>query len=273
MIAKMITVLDGPMGTQLLARGHPLPAPSWSAWALQHAPEAVATLHTEYADAGATVHTTNTFRARPDAVGDTWETLARSAVSLAREAVSSGHRIAGSIAPLADCYRPDLSPPNPRPAHRALADVLVDAGVDLLLCETFAHVEEGLAAVAAAIETGTETWVSFTAGPQGTLLSPEEIHRGAERAVALGAAAVLVNCIPAADTVRFLAPLVDLGVPFGAYANAGHPDEGIGWVTCDDGPNRYADHAEEWIELGATVVGSCCGTGPAHIHALRTRFG
>ena len=269
----MITILDGPLGTQLLSRGHPAPAPSWSAWALQHAPQAIAQLHQEYAAAGATVHTTNTFRTRPEAVGEPWKSLAQSAVALARKSIPDSHRIAGSIAPLADCYRPDLSPPNPGPRHRALADVLVSAGVDLLLCETFPHVEEGLSAVAAAVETGAEAWVSFTAGPDGDLLSPDDIHRGAERAVTLGASTILVNCTPAAQTTRFLAALADLGVPFGAYANAGHPDEGIGWVTSDDGPERYADHAQEWIEIGATVLGSCCGTGPQHIQALKNRFG
>jgi S-methylmethionine-dependent homocysteine/selenocysteine methylase len=218
------------------------------------------------------VHTTNTFRTQPDAVGPNWRNLATRAVDLTANAVPSHHRIAGAIAPIADCYRPDLSPANPRLRHAELAQVLAKEGVDILLCETFPHVGEALAATAAAIETGIETWVSFTAGPDGTLLTPEDIRSGAEQAVALGASAVLVNCTPASQTARFLTALTDLGVPFGAYANAGHPDEGLGWVPSKDGPERYADHAESWVELGATLLGSCCGTGPQHIQILRQRF-
>jgi len=239
---------------------------------LQHAPDAVQALHREYAAAGAQVHTTNTFRTRPEAVGVRWSDDARLAVDLARLAAKPGHRIAGSIAPLADCYRPQDSPENPGPRHAALAEVLVDAGVDLLLCETFAHTGEALAAVQACLTTGAETWVSFTAGPQATLLTPDEIHRGAEAAVRAGASAVLVNCIPATDTLRFVDAIADLGVPFGAYANAGHTDDGIGWHPDPDSPQRYVDLAAHWVDRGATLIGSCCGTGPAHVALLHTRF-
>jgi S-methylmethionine-dependent homocysteine/selenocysteine methylase len=268
-----LVLLDGPMGTQLIAHGVPAPMPFWSAWALAHAPQAVARLHREYAEAGATVHTSNTFRTRPAAFPNTWAERAVQAVALARDQVPDGHRVAGSIAPIADCYSPHLSPESPGPQHAALAEVLVQAGVDLLLCETFPHVGEALAAVQAAVATGVETWVAFTAGPDANLLTPDEIARGAEQAVELGAEAVLVNCIPASRTADFVRPLADLGVPFGAYANAGHTDDGIGWSPDPDGPQRYADLAAEWRAIGATIIGSCCGTGPAHIAALKQRLG
>jgi len=267
-----ITLLDGPVGTELIARGHPCPPPAWSAAAIKSAPTAIAEIHTAYAHAGAKVHTTNTFRTRPEAVGAHWKDLAKQAVDLAKKSVPHHHKIAGAIAPLADCYRPDLSPKHPRSAHQALAQVLAEQQVDILLCETFPHVGEALEATSAAIETGIETWVSFTAGPNGDLLTPECVRSGAEQAVKLGATAILVNCIPASQTERFLLAISDLGVPFGAYANAGHPDEGLGWIPSLDGPKRYADQAETWVELGATLLGSCCGTGPQHIHALHQRF-
>jgi len=260
------------MGTQLIERGYPVPVPHWSAWALVHAPQAVGEVHREYAEAGATLHTSNTFRTRPAAFPDTWAQRAQQAVALARDHVPTGHRIAGSIAPLEDCYSPHLSPENPGPRHAALARVLVDAGADLLLCETFPHIDEGLAAVEAAVATGAETWVAFTAGPLADLLTPDEIAIGARAAVERGAAAVLVNCIPAKLTAAFLRPLVDLGVPFGAYANAGHTDDGIGWSPDRDGPKRYADLADTWRQMGASIIGSCCGTGPAHIAALYARL-
>jgi len=264
----MITILDGPLGSQLLARGVPTPLPGWSAHALQTDPDVVAAIHAAYAAAGATVHTTNTFRTRPAQMGEAWEEMARTAVALARGAIPSDHRVAGSLAPVADCYRPDLSPPGAEVEHRALARVLAEAGVDLILCETFPHVEEAAAAVREAVSTGVETWVALTAGPDADLLTPAALAEGARRAVDLGAAAVLVNCVPASRTLPYVEQLASLEVPFGAYANAGHPDEGVGWRSGPPGPARYAAWARTWIDAGATVIGGCCGTGPDHIRAL-----
>ena len=263
-----ITLLDGPMGTRLIEQGHHCPGPAWSAQVLKDCPEAVARVHDDYVRAGATVHTANTFRTRAENVGHQWVELTTQAVQLARSSCLESHRIAGSMAPIADCYRPDLSPPSAGDAHKTFAGVLARCGVDLLLCETFPHVPEALGAVHAAVETGVETWVSFTAGPNGDLLRPDEIRKGAKEAVLLGARAVLINCVPAAQTLRFLHAIHDLGVPFGAYANAGHPDEGIGWNADKAGPERYCELAQSWVDAGATIIGACCGTEPKHIETL-----
>jgi S-methylmethionine-dependent homocysteine/selenocysteine methylase len=266
------TILDGPMGTELAARGVPTPAPRWSAEALDSAPEVVAAIHRAYAAAGATVHTSNTFRTRRRQIPDRWEELARRAVGIARAAVPVGHRVAGSIAPIEDCYRPDLSPADPRPEHRELAQALADAGVDLLLCETFPHVGEALVAVEEAVRTGLPTWVAFTAGPDATLLTPTAMVEGAREAVRRGASAVLVNCTPATATLRYVERLAGLGVPFGAYANAGSTADGIGWNSAGaESALAYARLAATWEAAGATLIGSCCGTGPAHVRALAGR--
>nr|MDQ3034995.1 homocysteine S-methyltransferase family protein [Myxococcota bacterium] len=91
-----------------------------------------------------------------------------------------------------------------------------------------------------------------------------------------GAQAVLVDCVPADRTLAFVEALASAGVPFGAYANAGCPEDRIGWAATTDEPQRAAErylaHAETWIAAGATLVGSCCGTGPAHVAALSRRF-
>ena len=257
----MITLLDGPMGTRLHALGVATPPPRWSACALDGAPHVVAAIHASYAASGATVHTTNTFRTTARAYGPGWADAARRAVAIARASVPAGHRLAGSIAPLEDCYRPDLSPADPGPEHAALARVLAE-GVDLLLCETFPHVGEALAAVAAASATGLPVWVSFTAGFRGDLLTPAEVGRGAEAAVGLGAGAVLVNCVPVAQTlpfVRAIASAVRGRAAIGAYAN----------VEPADRPDLYAAAAAAWVDAGATILGACCGAGPGHVAALR----
>ena len=275
-----VTLLDGPRWTELAARGVPTPLPGWSAHALLGAPDVVGAIHADYAAAGATVHTTNTFRTRPAVFGDAWREAAERAVAIARAAVPAGHRVAGSIAPLADCYRPDLSPAGSDPhgtraAHRDLADVLAGAGCDLLLCETFPHVAEAWLALEAAVETGAEAWVSFTPGPACDLLSPAEVADGAVGAVERGARAVLVNCLPADRALPYVVALVRAcegrGVAIGAYANAGQPDASDGWrpAPCDSA--AYAAHALSWIAAGATIVGGCCGTGPRHVAAVSAR--
>lgn len=273
-LCALITFLDGPMGTELAARGVATPLPTWSAGAIESEPDAVVAIHRDYAAAGATVHTTNTFRTRQSDVGERWRELTLAAVALAREGVGP-HRVAGSIAPVADCYRPDLSPGEGAfDAHLQMARALVDGGVDLVLCETFPEPAEALAAVRAALDAGAmEVWGSLTAGPDADLLSPIELARGAERLADAGASTVLANCIPAPRMRDYLRELSIIGVPFGAYGNAGSADDRIGWSSdAGFGAERYAALAEGWVELGASVVGGCCGTGPAHLAALVTRL-
>jgi S-methylmethionine-dependent homocysteine/selenocysteine methylase len=259
-----ITVLDGPLGTELVRRGVALPAPGWSAHALDVAPEVVAAIHRDYVAAGATVHTTNTFRTKRRSVGDRWEELLQRAVRIARES-AGGLRVAGSIAPLEDCYRPDLSPGlASREEHREVAQALARAGVDLLLCETFPNELEAIVATEEAVRTGVETWVSLL-----PMTSDFPLRDTARRCVDVGASAVLVNCLPAKDVLVRLEQLAGLGVSFGAYANAGDERDGYGWGAEPElAASRYEELARRWIEAGATIVGGCCGTGPAHIARL-----
>ncbi|HEY1696321.1 MAG TPA: homocysteine S-methyltransferase family protein [Polyangiaceae bacterium] len=263
-----VVVLDGPMGTELARRGVDLPAPAWSAVAIDAAPTLVAAVHRDYVAAGATVHTANTFRTRRRSVGDRWAELARGAVRIARESAPS-MRVAGSMGPLEDCYRPDLSPREAaRGEHRELARVLAAAGVDLLLCETIPDETEVLVAVEEAARTGVETWVSLHPMRPGTL------RASARACVDAGARAVLVNCVAASRTLPLVEQLAGLGVPFGAYANAGEAAEGIGWdADPAAGARAYEALAEAWVAAGATLVGGCCGTGPAHVARLAARFG
>ncbi len=264
-------LLDGPVGTRLNALGVETPAPGWTAHVLESHRDVIARIHDDYELAGAQLHTAVTFRTQRRVYPKTWEKLARLAVSLARGAAS--RHVAGSIAPLEDCYRPDLSPgAAAEDEHRELAEVLADARVALLLCEAFPNVEEGLAAARAALTTKLPVWLSFTAGPGANLLSPLEFELAAQRAIDLGVEVVLINCVPVRDTARFLQPLAKRGIPFGAYANAGAPTSSLGWnVDAQQADvDAYVRAASEWIAMGASVVGSCCGTGPAHIAALKS---
>jgi S-methylmethionine-dependent homocysteine/selenocysteine methylase len=150
-----------------------------------------------------------------------------------------------------------------------MAVALARSGCDLLVCETFPSADEATVAVEEGARTGLPTWVALTAGPSADLLSPEQMERAARACVSAGASAVLVSCTPAARTDVYVERLARVGAPFGAYANAGGPEDALGWdAASEDAPERYAELARRWISAGATIVGSCCGTGPAHVAAV-----
>ena len=256
----MLTRLDGPLGSRLQAAGHDVSPPAWSARVLRAAPEAISAIHREYAAAGCEVHRANTFRCTFRACGDDWETLAHRAIDLARAEAKPGQRVAGSVGPLEDCYRPDLAPQLTRQEH--FEQVRAFAGdVDLLFCETFPSLVEAREAVEACVATGKETWVSFTAGPDGKLLSPKRVAAGARDCVAVGAKAVLVNCIAAELTLPYVEALAEAGVPFGTYANAAT------WEGSACTPERYGELSRQWRAAGATIIGGCCGTTVEHLRA------
>jgi S-methylmethionine-dependent homocysteine/selenocysteine methylase len=269
-------VLDGAIGTELLRLGIALPPPLWSAVAIERAPDVLMALHGAYAAAGATVHTANTFRAtawafRNAGLPDRSRDLSAAAVALARAAIPAGHRVAGSIAPLEDCYSPERSPPPDaaRRGHRENAEALARAGVDLLLCETFPHFGEAHIAAEEAVRTGLPVWLSLTAGPRGDLLALSKLRTFARTIRDLGVGVVLVNCLRRARALRAGQELSAAGVPWGAYANVGAPDPVRGWrASGSEGPSAYGRWARTLWQEGAAVVGGCCGTGPGHIAAV-----
>jgi len=269
-------LLDSAMGSELERRGLELDLPLWSARALVEAPELVAAIHRENVEAGADVLTANTFRTTRFALDESGNPeraseLARLAVRLAREAAGAAPRpvmVAGSVAPLFDCYRPDLVPEDASrlvAEHARLVGDLALEGVDFLLLETFGTSREALAAAQAARESSVPFVVSFVTDGGGRLLSGESLEEAAGAVREAGALAVCLNCVSSRRIGADLARLagVSAGLPFGAYANI---------LSEEDSPERYAREAQEWLTLGARIVGGCCGTGPPHIEAIRGLF-
>lgn len=279
-----IVLLDGALGTELERRGVSTRLPLWSGQALLDAPDRVRSIHMEYARAGADVLTAATFRTTPRTLGKLGleaeaDRLTTLAVALAREAVDEAatnreHWIAGSIAPLEDCYRPDLAPA-PDVAEREHADQaerLRRAGVDLILLETMNSVVEAVAAARGAKRCGLPFWVSFIAGGPGAILSGEPLEAAVDAVQAEGPDAILVNCTPLDQLdscLRILARSTRL--PRGCYPNLGSPDLAGGAWRFDEGqtPERFAAAAADWLRTGVQIIGGCCGTGPAHIASLR----
>jgi S-methylmethionine-dependent homocysteine/selenocysteine methylase len=278
---KYPVILDGAMGTELGNRGVDISVPLWSARALITSPQIVLQIHREYCAAGADIITTNTFRTtgrtfRRAGVLDRSLELTGKAVQLARQACSevTGKTVlvAGSIAPLEDCYRPDLVPGDRslRVEHVEQAYRLAAAGVDFLLCETMGTLREAFVACEEARRTGLEVIVSLLCRADGSLYGGGTLDDAVTVLEPLGLSAFLLNCIPA----RSIAPLIEslrrlTDLPVGAYGNTGiQGREQEEEFVPDVGPEEYAALAQDWVQRGATIVGGCCGTGPQHIWML-----
>jgi len=278
-------ILDGAMGTELQRRGVETRLPLWSTWALLEAPEVVRTIHRDYVEAGADIITTTTFRTHrrslaEEGMGDRAEELTRLAVELAagvRDELGAEILIAGSIAPLEDCYHPERVPPPDRlrTEHQEIAENLARAGVDLILVETMGTLEEIQAASEAARSTGIPFIVSAIARDDGELLGGQSLAEMVPLVEPLGPLALMVNCGNHRVVTTALRKLsaAKPTVPLGGYANMGSPAEDEGWSFTDElSPGRYVDVAREWVRLGARSLGGCCGTTPAHIKALADAF-
>ncbi len=282
-----ITLLDGGMGQELLARTGDVPTPLWATQVMMDHPGVVRDIHADYFAAGATIATTNTYaihhdRLIPQAMDHLFHGLHLRALLQAveaRDAHGSG-RIAGSLGPLVATYRPEVTPHVAEAAPKyAEISALLAPHVDLFLIETAASILQAEGALAG-IVPGRPVWLSVSVDDaDGRLLrSGEPVSDVARLVREYAPAAVLVNCsVPEAmgaamDAVR------GFGLPFGAYAN------GFTHITAafkadrattdalharhDLTPAKYLDFAMGWVRQGATIVGGCCEVGPAHIRAL-----
>lgn len=291
-----ITVIDGGLGKELQRLGAPFRQPEWSALALIEDPDQVLEAHEGFVDAGAEVVTTNAYAVVPFHIGqERFESQGRELIELAallaRQAADEADHpvlVAGCLPPLFGSYRPDEFDPDLafdilRPLIEAQAP-----HVDLWLAETISSIQEFEAVVeglAEHVDGGgdeLELWAAFTvrddldAAP--ALRSGETIAQMVN-AAASRCSALLLNCSSPEATDRAMVELAaELGpetaVPFGAYANSmagvedGPANEVIHEIRADITPAAYTQAVAGWIDLGATIVGGCCGIDPHHIAAL-----
>ncbi|MBX3444940.1 MAG: homocysteine S-methyltransferase family protein [Planctomyces sp.] len=277
-----VVLLDGATGTELERRGFALARPGWSARALVDAPELLAAIHRDYAEAGAEIITANTFRLHGSNLeswgrGGDQRKLVRLAVSIAREA-APGCLIAASLAPVADCYSPELAPDDGNLAreHQRTAETIAAAGADLILIETMTVARESIIAAAAARATGLPFVVSFVCGPDGRLLSGELLSDAARGVAAAEPLAIGVNCIAVEDVHAALDALRQAvpGMPLAVCPNTSERGaDGVWRVTTAAEPAVYAALAKGWRTWGAGLIGGCCGTTPAHVAAMQQAFG
>jgi S-methylmethionine-dependent homocysteine/selenocysteine methylase len=211
------------------------------------------------------------------------ERLTRLSVEIARRAIArSGLNhilIAGSDAPVEDCYAPELVPTDDelRIEHEEHIRWLVEAGCDFVLIETMNTLREALAACQAASMLASPFMVSVVTHNDGErILSGEPLHEAIEQLHRLGPLAILANCSSPRSVLRSVEIMNDMhsrlnaSWRFGGYANSGEPDPVVGWSAVQTVPvDAFTSAAQRMIEQGATVIGSCCGTTPEYTKELR----
>lgn len=273
-----VLVADGATGTYLQALGLPTGQPP-ETWNVEE-PEAIRSLHRAYLKAGAQILSTNTFggnRLRlPDEIdGHRLMDLVRRGVELAREVAGDLAWVAGSMGPTGRLLEPigDLSCDRAEDAFAEQAGAMAEAGADLILVETMSDVLEARAALLGAQRaTRLPVFVTFAFGEAGPTMMGVTAEEACREMQALGAAATGANCGAGPDVVtvalRQMAQACSL--PLIAQPNAGLPRvEASGETVWDSTPDEFAQRARTLIELGARIVGGCCGTTPAHVQAIK----
>ena len=280
---NQVRLLDGAMGTELMRAGLDLPLPIWSGDVNLTHPDYVRRIHEAYLTAGADILTTNTFRATPrayrnngyeehEAIQRSHESLER-AVELARQTAGADIIIAGSIAPLEDCYEPDLFPgiEFAQREFRELAIWLQDAGIDVILFETMGSWPEIKTALSVTADLQIPRWLSLVLKNGNTLLDGTDLTNVLSDIKDYGIEMVLLNCSLCsitADAVDVL--LRNWKGPWGVYPNVGTAmptKEGV--IEKKLTIKEFANEINKYLTSGAKVIGACCGSNPDYIRAAR----
>ena len=270
-----ILFLDGGMGTQLQARGLK-PGEVPELWNLER-PDDVRAIHGAYLAAGADVVYSNTFGANAAKYHGAapLADVVEAGVRLAREATkAAGHgRVALDIGPTGRLLKPSGDFEFDAAYEAFAAEVVAGAraGADLVVIETMGDAYELKAAVLAAKENSSLPILATVAlGEDGTLLTGASVEVVAALLEGLRVDMLGFNCGFGPDRmlpyVRCLAQLVTS--PIAVKPNAGMPRLDGGRTVFDVGPEEFARGVVELINAGASIVGGCCGTTPAHIAAL-----
>ena len=273
-------LMDGATGSNLRLMGMPKGC-STELWVLEHS-EVLQKLQQQYAQTGSRILYAPTFQAQPIALekmglAEQAEQINAKLVALTRSA-APGCLVAGDITTLAtfcdswDSKNFDLLVENYRRQIRGL----IDGGADILGAETLLYPQEAEAILTAAeLEGAGVVTYTFTMQSDGSLFSGIEagpILRELERS---GAAAVGFNCVPAdMMTAGLVAKLRRyVSIPLICKPNAGMPvirEDGL--AHYDMSPEDFARVMKDCADMGATLLGGCCGTTPAHIAALKNVF-
>jgi len=291
--AGEVVVLDGAIGTELQRRGAPMDEVAWCARATQSHPHLLLQIHQDFIHAGAEVITANTYASsrtmlEPAGLGDSVAEINNQAVALALEARDLVNRdypvaVAGSMStmsplvPGTDHYDPTVSlpPAQAKANYREIAELLAEAGVDLILMEMMMDIEQASLAVEAATATGLPVWVGFSCGlaEDGAVVMRYRDSAPFDEVIdaVMGVGGTVAGVMH--STVEVTTPALEVLMgkwqgPVAAYPESGSfkmPEwQFVDLIT----PRTFAAQCRTWVESGVQIVGGCCGIGPAHIKAM-----
>lgn len=277
-----VLVADGATGTMLQAAGLPTGMPG-EAWVLER-PEEILALHRAYAEAGSRLILTSTFggtsaRLKAAGLAPKVAEISRRAGDLARQVAGDEVYVGGDIGPSGE-----MMVPLGKLTYEAAVDMFAEqaaalaaGGVDCIYIETMSDLNEAKAAVEGTqMACGLPVFCTFsfdTHGHTGMGVNPT---RAAEAMHQLGVQATGANCGHAPEEVLEFLPKMREAAPDAfliAKPNAGIPRMVKRKAVYDADPERMAGLARQFVELGALVVGACCGSSPEHIAAMAAAVG
>lgn len=273
---------DGAMGTLLHQRGISFEQ-SFDELNLSN-PALVAEIHREYIEAGSQIIQTNTFgsnryKLAQHGLENRVAEINIAAVELARRVVLASFKqvlIAGDVGPLGVRLAPfgRVQPEDARVAFREQITALAGAGVDLLIIETMTDLFEIREGVAAAREVAPHLPVvaSMTFTRDDRTLLGDDPAKVARKVSETGADFIGVNCSGGPHQILRILNQMQAAVPDGLFSvmpNAGWPEQVGGRIMYPAGPEYFGDYALAFWHAGASLIGGCCGTTPAHIAVMR----
>jgi methionine synthase I (cobalamin-dependent) len=242
-------------------------------------PDRMLGIYRAYLEAGADVLTTNTFggnliRLKRAGLTDLVVEINRGAAEQARSVAGDQAWVAGDIGQSGDFLEPlgSVTEAEMVEAFRVQAEYLAEGGADLLLCETFSDIREVQIAIQAARSTGLPVFATMTYDINlHTMMgvAPKDGMRACEEA---GADVVGCNCGNGPEEMtQVFDQMLTTGLrrPAMLQSNAGVPELVDGKVCYVYPPEQMVDFAFQWIQKGAAVVGSCCGSTTTSTRMLR----
>jgi methionine synthase / methylenetetrahydrofolate reductase (NADH) len=271
---RSLLIFDGAMGSLLYERGI-FVTQNFEQLNVTR-PEVVGKIHEDYVAAGAQVIETNTFGANSfcldrHGLGDQVRAYNVAGARLGRKAAGEDVWVAGSIGPTGlvpgVATRAELDQVAATFAEQAAA--LVDGGVDLFVLETFRHLEEIRIAIDAARRAapGLPIIASMAFNPSETVADGSTPEQVATTLRDWGADVIGVNCGDGPQLALAIAERMrGAGMPLCVQPNAGLPRTVDGRLLYMATPEYLDVFARRTIQLGATMIGGCCGTTPDHVH-------
>ena len=279
-LGKELLYFDGGMGTLLQSKGLK-PGELPEVWNLEHTAEIV-DIHRQYYEAGSDIVLTNTFGANALKFHDSkyaLKDIVTAAVANVKKAASLGVHdgrevyTALDIGPTGKLLKPmgDLAFENAYEAFKEVVKYGEDAGVDLIHIETMSDTYEVKAAVLAAKEnTDLPVFATMIFDEKGKLLTGGDVPSVVAMLEGLRVDALGINCgMGPEQMLPILSEIMEYtSIPVIVKPNAGLPKQRDGEVYYDVVPRQFAQTMQKVLQLGASVIGGCCGTTPEHIRVM-----